>query len=114
MVTEGFREQTRHFWPLVLPRESLGYECHHHQNLMTMRGAKSKRIVLKNSAVMLPAPWSSVQSIGLPSPAYDLLPGFDSIGERGGEICCHSRDDPVVRAIDQIVQVAGRDGPEYG
>ncbi len=26
----------------------------------------------------------------------------------------HRRNDPIVRAIDQIVQIAGRDGPEYG
>jgi hypothetical protein len=35
-----------------------------------------------------------------------LLRGFGSMGDR--------RDDAIVRAKDQIVQVAGRDGPEYG
>jgi hypothetical protein len=39
---------------------------------------------------------------------------FGSMGKRAGGICCHSRDDPIVRTIDQIVQIAGRDGPEYG
>src|SRR5258706_11728806 len=37
-----------------------------------------------------------------------------SLRERRGGMCCHRRDDPIVRAEDQIVQVAGRDGPEYG
>jgi len=32
----------------------------------------------------------------------------------GRAICCHRRDDPIVRAKDQIVQIAGRDGTEYG
>jgi hypothetical protein len=38
---------------------------------------------------------------------------FDSMGKRDGGICCHRRDDPIVRAIDQSVQIAGRDRPEY-
>src|SRR5229473_2552009 len=37
-----------------------------------------------------------------------------ALRERGGGMCCHRRDDPVVCAVDQIVQVARRDGPEYG
>src|SRR5229473_6044332 len=37
-----------------------------------------------------------------------------ALPELGGGMCCHRRDDPIVRAEDQIVQVAGRDGPEYG
>ena len=57
---------------------------------------------------------SSVRSgIGLRS-AHDLLRGFDSIGERVGATCCHRRDDPIVRAKDQIVQIAGRNDPEDG
>jgi hypothetical protein len=47
------------------------------------------------------------------SSAYDLLLFFGSMGERGG-ICCHHRDDAIVRAVDQIVQIAGCDGPEDG
>jgi hypothetical protein len=52
--------------------------------------------------------------IGLRSSAFDLLRRLASMGERGGGIRCHRRDDPIVRAVDQIVQIAGRDGPEYG
>ncbi len=29
-------------------------------------------------------------------------------------IYCHRRDDSIIRAIDQIVQIAGRDGAKYG
>ena len=50
----------------------------------------------------------------LQTAADRLLRCFASIGDRGGGICCHRRDDPIVRAVDQIVQIAGRDGPEYG
>jgi hypothetical protein len=32
---------------------------------------------------------------------------------QSGGICCHRRDDPIVRSIDQIVKIARRDGPEY-
>ena len=39
---------------------------------------------------------------------------FGSMVRRGGAICRHRRDDPIVRAVDQIVQIAGRDGTEYG
>ena len=39
---------------------------------------------------------------------------FGSMGERGSGVCRHGRDDPIVRAIDQIMQIAARDGPEYG
>jgi hypothetical protein len=28
--------------------------------------------------------------------------------ELGGGACCHHRDDPIVRTIDQIMQIAGR------
>jgi len=52
--------------------------------------------------------------IGLPSSAYHLLRCFGPVAERGGGICCYRRDDPIVRAIDQIVQIARGDGPEYG
>src|SRR5258707_2840828 len=34
--------------------------------------------------------------------------------ERAGGIRCHRGDDPIVRAVDQIVQIAGRNGAEYG
>jgi hypothetical protein len=37
------------------------------------------------------------------SSAYDLLLSFVSRGEQGRRICCHRRDDPIVRAVDQIV-----------
>jgi hypothetical protein len=36
------------------------------------------------------------------------------MGERVGGIYGHRGDDPIVRAIHQIVQIAGRDGSEYG
>jgi short chain dehydrogenase len=52
--------------------------------------------------------------IGLPSSAYDFLLCFDSMVERGGRTYHHHRNDPIVRAVDQVVQIAGRDGPEYG
>jgi hypothetical protein len=32
----------------------------------------------------------------------------------GKGFCCDRGDDPIVRAINQIVQIAGRNGPEYG
>src|SRR5260370_36546476 len=51
---------------------------------------------------------------GLSRSAYYLLGRFGSIGELGAGTCCHRRNDPIVRAIDQIVQIAGRDGPENG
>ena len=51
--------------------------------------------------------------IGSPGSAYHSLRSFDSIGELGAGICCHSGDDMIVRAIDQMMQIAGRDGPEY-
>jgi hypothetical protein len=57
---------------------------------------------------------SVLSGIGLPGSARDLLRGFGSMGERGAGICCHGWDNPIVRAIDQIVQIAGRDGSEYG
>jgi hypothetical protein len=51
---------------------------------------------------------------GLPRSAYYLLGCFGSIGELRAGTCSHRRNDPIVRAIDQIVQITGRDGPEYG
>jgi len=32
---------------------------------------------------------------------------------RRGGICRHHGDDSIVRSIDQIVKIAGRNGPEY-
>lgn len=48
------------------------------------------------------------------SGGYGSVERWFPFGSRIGELRCHRRDDPIVRAVDQIVQVAGRDGPEYG
>jgi hypothetical protein len=67
--------------------------------------------------ILLPSAEAQKTENAIPTNKWHHATGFDAGHLKlwwSCGICCHRRDDPMVRAVDQIVQIAGGDGPEYG